>query len=111
MSEQCETRVVQDAVVQPTIRNRHRGSVYPALAMLAGLHLDAFTALAVAAMSAEALAAVLDSKADSMFPNIYHDGQAYTEGEYRAWLREAGLADIQRRVLAGGYSIIHGRKA
>lgn len=111
MSEQCGTRVVQDAAVQPTIRNRHRGSVYPALAMLAGLHLDAFTPLAVAAMTAEALAAVRDSKADSMVPNIDLDGQAYTEREYRAWLREAGLAYIQRRVLAAGYSIIYGRKA
>jgi cyclopropane fatty-acyl-phospholipid synthase-like methyltransferase len=49
--------------------------------------------------------------ANVMFLNIYDDGQAYTEGEYSAWLRAAGLLDIQRRELAGGYSIIHGRKA
>lgn len=49
--------------------------------------------------------------ANVMFLNIYDDGQAYTESEYRGWLHEAGLTDIQRRALAGGYSIIHGRKA
>ncbi len=48
--------------------------------------------------------------ANVMFLNIYDEGQAYTEGEYRAWLRDAGLVDIQRQTLAGGYSIIHGRK-
>jgi hypothetical protein len=46
-----------------------------------------------------------------MFLNIYDDGHAYTESEYRGWLHETGLVDIQRRELAGGYSIIHGRKA
>ena len=49
--------------------------------------------------------------AKAMFLSIYGDGQAYTESEYRGWLRAAGLVDIQRRELAGGYSIIHGRKA
>lgn len=49
--------------------------------------------------------------ANVMFLNIYDDGQAYTEGEYRDWLHDAGLLDIQRRELAGGYSIIHGIKA
>ena len=49
--------------------------------------------------------------AKAMFLSIYDDGQAYTESEYRGWLRAAGLVDIQRRELAGGYSIIHGRKA
>ncbi|MBK8960678.1 MAG: methyltransferase [Proteobacteria bacterium] len=49
--------------------------------------------------------------ANVMFLNIYDDGQAYTESEYRGWLADAGLGDIQRRELAGGYSIIHGRKA
>ena len=48
--------------------------------------------------------------ANVMFLNIYDDGQAYSEGEYRGWLRAAGLLDIQRRELAGGYSIIHGIK-
>lgn len=48
--------------------------------------------------------------ANVMFLNIYDDGQAYTESEYRAWLRDAGLADIARRELAGGYSIMHGIK-
>ena len=48
--------------------------------------------------------------ANVMFLNIYADGQAYTEGEYRSWLHDAGLVDIQRQELAGGYSIIHGRR-
>ena len=48
--------------------------------------------------------------ANVMFLNIYDDGQAYTEGEYRSWLAAAGLVDIHRQELAGGYSIIHGRK-
>ncbi len=49
--------------------------------------------------------------ANVMFLNIYDDGQAYTEGEYRAWLSAAGLAKIERVELAGGYSIIHGTKS
>lgn len=48
--------------------------------------------------------------ANVMFLNVYDDGQAYTEGEYREWLAEAGLSSIARQPLAGGYSIIHGRK-
>lgn len=48
--------------------------------------------------------------ANVMFLNIYDDGQAYTEGEYRSWLAAAGLVDIHRQELAGGYSILHGRK-
>ena len=49
--------------------------------------------------------------ANVMFLNIYDDGQAYTESEYRGWLNEAGLTDIERQPLAGGYSIVYGRKA
>ncbi len=30
------------------------------------------------------------------FLNIYDQGQAYTEGEYRAWLAECGLVDVER---------------
>jgi hypothetical protein len=49
--------------------------------------------------------------ANVMFLNIYDDGQAYTESEYRGWLNDAGLIDIERQPLAGGYSIVYGRKA
>jgi O-methyltransferase domain/Dimerisation domain len=45
-----------------------------------------------------------------MFLNVYDDGQAYTESEYRAWFEDAGLVRVERRALAGGYSIIHGVK-
>lgn len=48
--------------------------------------------------------------ANVMFLNIYDDGQAYTESEYRGWLADAGLVDIERHELAGGYSIVVGRK-
>jgi SAM-dependent methyltransferase len=42
------------------------------------------------------------------FINIYYAGASYTEQEYRVWLREAGLVDIERAdfSLAGGRSLI-----
>ena len=56
--------------------------------------------------------APLDAVASNvMFLNIYDDGQAYTEGEHRAWLTAAGCAEIVREELSGGYSIISGVKA
>ncbi len=45
-----------------------------------------------------------------MFINVYEDGQAYTESEYRSWLQDAGLVENERVVLAGGYSIMRGVK-
>lgn len=45
-----------------------------------------------------------------MFLSVYPDGQAYTESEYRAWFEAAGLEGNERMPLAGGYSIMHGRK-
>jgi len=44
-----------------------------------------------------------------MFIN-QHDGQAYTEGEYRSWMVKAGFEDIVREPLAGGASLMKGRK-
>lgn len=46
------------------------------------------------------------------FLNVYDDGQAYTEGEHRAWLTEAGFTDIVAEIgsLAGGSSLIAARK-
>lgn len=42
--------------------------------------------------------------------NGYEDGQAYTESEYKSWLEEAGLEDINRTALPNGDSIIMARK-
>lgn len=46
-----------------------------------------------------------------LFINSYDHGQAYTEGEYRAWLTEAGFEEIQREILPGGSSLISAGKA
>jgi len=45
-----------------------------------------------------------------MFLNVYEAGQAWTEGEYRAWFSAAGLSDVSRQPLAGGYSVLRGVK-
>lgn len=46
------------------------------------------------------------------FINVYYAGAAYTEHDYRVWLREAGFVDIERAdfSLAGGRSLITARK-
>ena len=44
------------------------------------------------------------------FLNIYDEGRAYTEGEYRAWLQEAGFEFLERVVVADGTSIIKALK-
>ncbi len=46
-----------------------------------------------------------------MFLNVYETGQAWTEGEYRAWFGAAGLTGVSRQPLAGGYSVLRGVKA
>lgn len=43
-----------------------------------------------------------------MFLNVYDHGRAWTESEYRGWLQAAGLTDIARQPLAGGYSLMRG---
>lgn len=45
-----------------------------------------------------------------VFINIYDGGQAYTESEYRAWLKEAGFERIERSSLPGGFGVISARK-
>ncbi|MGR8947646.1 MAG: methyltransferase [Gammaproteobacteria bacterium] len=45
-----------------------------------------------------------------MFLNVYDNGKAYTESEYRAWFEGAGLSNITRTEMAGGYSIMHAVK-
>jgi 2-hydroxy-4-(methylsulfanyl)butanoate S-methyltransferase len=46
------------------------------------------------------------------FVSIYDEGQAYTEGEHRHWLAEAGLAalDVRYGAARGGSSIVVARK-
>ncbi|HEX5502974.1 MAG TPA: methyltransferase [Thermomicrobiales bacterium] len=43
--------------------------------------------------------------------SFYDGGQAYTEGEYRAWLAEADFVDIARDEPIGGSGILRARKA
>jgi 2-hydroxy-4-(methylsulfanyl)butanoate S-methyltransferase len=45
-----------------------------------------------------------------VFINVYDEGQAYTEREYRDWLTEAGFTDVERASLAGGQSLITAHK-
>jgi hypothetical protein len=47
-----------------------------------------------------------------IFLNFYEGGQAYTEGEYRSWLSEAGFVEITREEgLSSGIDLIRARKA
>ncbi len=46
-----------------------------------------------------------------VFINFYHHGQAYTEGEHRAWLEAAGFTDVRRQAMPGDYGLITARKA
>ena len=45
-----------------------------------------------------------------VFLNLYEGGQAYTEGEYKDWLIEAGFENFERVILPGGESILTARK-
>lgn len=45
-----------------------------------------------------------------VFSNIYENGQAFTEGECRDWLVNAGFKDIQRNTLPSQHEIITARK-
>lgn len=48
--------------------------------------------------------------ANLYFVNCYLDGMACTEGQYRAWLRDAGLSDITRDQGSDGISVMTARK-
>jgi hypothetical protein len=48
--------------------------------------------------------------ADLIFLNIYDQGRAYTEQEYRERLTVAGFIDVERIVPAGGDHILVARK-
>jgi len=45
-----------------------------------------------------------------VFINVYDEGRAYTEHEYRCWLAEAGFTRIERVILPGGESLITAHK-
>ena len=45
------------------------------------------------------------------FLNMFDDGEAYTESQYRDWLGEAGFVDIMRETFLQGMSLIIARKA
>ena len=45
-----------------------------------------------------------------VYINVYDEGQAYTEQEYRNWLEEAAFDSFRRNILADGSSIITARK-
>ncbi|MCH8297933.1 MAG: methyltransferase [Chloroflexi bacterium] len=49
-------------------------------------------------------------KSNLNFLNVYDEGRAYTEGEYRAWLEEAGFVFLERVVVPDGTSIIKAQK-
>ncbi len=42
--------------------------------------------------------------------NVYDDGRAYTEEQYREWLTEAGFIDVERIAPPRGDSILVARK-
>ena len=46
-----------------------------------------------------------------MFLNVFDDGEAYTQSQYRGWLTEAGFVDISCAPLVMGSSLISARKA
>ena len=45
------------------------------------------------------------------FLNLYRSGESYTEGQYRAWMTEAGFRDIVRSRLADGSTLFRARLA
>ena len=42
--------------------------------------------------------------------SLYPEGRAYTESEYRAWLEEAGFAEVERTALSDGSPLITAQK-
>ncbi len=45
-----------------------------------------------------------------VFVNVFEEGQAYTEQEYKEWLEEAGFGGFRRTIMPDGGSIITARK-
>ena len=44
------------------------------------------------------------------FLNLFEEGEAYTETEYRQWLGEAGFVDYRREMLGDGMSVVSATK-
>ncbi len=65
MSESKTQKLMPDTI------NRHINSVYPALALLAGMQLDVFSPLGKGPMSARDLAAALDLQTEKLAPLLY----------------------------------------
>jgi SAM-dependent methyltransferase len=51
------------------------------------------------------------ARMNTLFLSFYDHGQAYTEGEYRAWLAEAGFVDIAREDEVARSTLIRARTA
>lgn len=47
---------------------------------------------------------------NTVFLNVFDEGQSYTESEYRTWLSNAGFTDIVRSPFVAGNSLITARK-
>lgn len=45
------------------------------------------------------------------FLNLYRQGESYTDGQYRAWMAEAGFQNISRSRLPDGSTLFRGRLA
>lgn len=60
-----------EKTVRPTAITRNIYSVFPSLAMLAGMQLDLFTPLKDGSLDAETLAAALDIRTDKLAPLLY----------------------------------------
>ena len=65
MSEPKTQKLMPDTI------NRHINSVYPALALLAGMQLDVFSPLGKGPMSTDDLAAALDLRTEKLEPLLY----------------------------------------
>lgn len=46
---------------------------------------------------------------DVVFANIYEAAQSYTDGQYRAWLEQAGCGNIERSLMRNNTSLITAR--
>ncbi len=113
--------------LSPTTIQRLSAGVLPAYAMLAAMQLELFTALSEGPASGVDVARKLGVEQEKLddsrvgppaavfvnltFLNIYDDGRAYTEAEYRTWLIESGCADMRRLTLADGTGILWATKA
>jgi len=42
--------------------------------------------------------------------NVFNGGQAFTEGEHRVWLAEAGFENIERKILPDQRSLITAKR-